>query len=223
MTKRERTVIAIDGPGASGKSTVAKAVAEALEYNYVDTGAMYRAVAWKCLQEKIDPGDSAAIVKLIGRTDLKVDFTDGKSRVLVDGSDPGSQLRSEAVSAVVSEVSAVPKVRERLVSEQRAMLEQGDVVMEGRDIGTVVFPDTPFKFFIDAHADVRAERRASELQASREQIARNLARRDRHDSTRQASPLKVADDAVRIDSSDKTVTAVVDLILKHIRTRHFSK
>lgn len=222
MSKREKTVVAIDGPSASGKSTVAKAVAEALQYHYVDTGAMYRAVAWKCLEQKIDTSDPQAVEKVLQSLVMKVGFEDAKSTVLVDGFDPSEFIRSEEVSAAVSRVSAVPKVRERLVAEQRSLLKQGDLVMEGRDIGTVVFPDTPFKFFIDANPEVRAERRAQELKASRDQIAQTLEKRDRHDTTRKASPLKVADDAIRIDSSDKTVSAVVDLILKHIRTKHFS-
>ncbi len=221
MSKNENTVIAIDGPSASGKSTVAKAVAEALQYHYVDTGAMYRAVTWKCLEEKIDTTDPKAVVALVEKIDLAVGFQTGKSRILVDGFDPGARIRSEAVNEAVSRISAVPKVRERLVAEQRALRGHADMVMEGRDIGTVVFPDTPYKFFIDASPEIRVQRRADELQASRDRIAKTLERRDRHDSTRAESPLKVAADAIRIDSSDKTVPAVVDLILKHIRTRHF--
>ena len=218
----KKVVIAIDGPSASGKSTVAKAVAEALQYCYVDTGAMYRAVAWKCLEEEIDTADSKAVVKLLGKIDLTVGFEGGQSQVLVDGFDPGARIRSEAVSSAVSRVSAIPQVRKRLVAEQRALRKHGDLVMEGRDIGTVVFPETPFKFFVDASPKVRAQRRAAELRASRDQIAKTLEQRDRHDSTRAASPLKAAADAVQIDTSDKSVDAVVDLILKHIRTRHFS-
>jgi cytidylate kinase len=223
MSTSEKTVIAIDGPSASGKSTVAKAVAEALQIRYVDTGAMYRTIAWKCLEEKVDPNDAQSIVTLLNRLTIKVEFQDGRSKMLVDGADPGDRIRSEEVSAVVSSVSAVPEVRMRLVAEQRRLLEAGDLVMEGRDIGTVVFPDTSFKFFIDASPEVRAQRRAAELKTSRDQIAKTLARRDRQDTTRAASPLKVADDAVRIDSSDKSIAAVVDLILKQIRTRHFSR
>lgn len=223
MSFAGKTVIAIDGPSASGKSTVAKAVAEALGYRYVDTGAMYRTIAWKCLEEKVDTDDAGVVVELLDRLRIRIEFRDGKSRMLVDDADPGEKIRTEEVSGAVSSVSAVPEVRKRLVSEQRKLLEEGDLVMEGRDIGTVVFPETPFKFFIDANPEVRAQRRAAELKASSDQIARTLARRDRQDTTRAASPLKVADDAVRIDSSDKSIAAVVDVILKHIRTRHFSR
>ena len=223
MSRREKTVIAIDGPSASGKSTVAKGVAAALQYNYADTGAMYRAVAWKCLEEKIDISDPKAVVKLLAGIDLKVGIRNGQSLVLIDGIDAGDLIRSEAVTAAVSRISAIAQVRERLVAEQRGLLKHGDLVMEGRDIGTVVFPETPFKFFIDASPEVRVQRRASELQTSQDQIAHSLKKRDHLDANRAASPLKAADDAILIDSSDKSVKAVVDLILKHIRTKHFTR
>lgn len=223
MSPSGKTVIAIDGPSASGKSTVARGVAEALQYNYADTGAMYRAIAWKCLEQKIDTSDPSAVVKLLKSIDLQVGFEEGRSRVLIDGIDPGARIRTEEVTDAVSRVSAVPQVRERLVTEQRGLLKFGDLVMEGRDIGTTVFPETPYKFFIDASPEVRAQRRAAELSADSARIAKNLEKRDRHDSTRTASPLKVAADAVRIDSSAMTAAGVVDLVLKHIRTRHFSR
>ena len=168
MSKQTKTVIAIDGPSASGKSTVARAVADALQYYYVDTGAMYRTVAWKCLEQKVDTNDSRAVEKCLGALTLEVGFANGRSRILVDGFDPADQIRNENVTAIVSRVSAIPKVRERLVGEQRMLSKQADLVMEGRDIGTVVFPKTPYKFFIDANPEVRAQRRAAELNACKD-------------------------------------------------------
>lgn len=196
--------VAIDGPAASGKSTVAKLLAKQLGLIMVNTGAMYRAVAWATIQNNVDPEINADVVAMLSQVDFQCGVSNNLSTVLVDGVDPGEELRQDAVNGRVSKVAAIPEVRQLLVEMQRKYLELGSVVMEGRDIGSVVFPDTPFKVYIDASESVRRMRRAAEG------IVDDPAARDKEDSQRKDSPLVVAEGAVKIDSSELTIEQVVE-------------
>ena len=196
-------VVAIDGPAASGKSSVARGLARRLGWLYVNTGAMYRAVTWFVLKKNVSPADADAILALLDNANLAFGVHDSESSVSIGGVDPTPWLRDENVNGAVSAVSAIPGVRDILVAAQRDYASLSDLVMEGRDIGSVVFPETPFKFYIDASPGVRARRRA--LQGLRDEIAA----RDRTDSTRRASPLIIADDAHIIDSSNLTIDGVI--------------
>lgn len=207
--------IAIDGPAASGKSTLARILSRRLGLIMVNSGAMYRAVTWRILQLGIDPSDRHAVVEALRAMDLRCGIDGLDSTVHVDGVDPGEKLRSEAVNAAVSAVSAVPEVRECLVSLQRDYLKLGDVVMEGRDIGTVVFPETPYKIYVDADPSVRASRRveAGEVDA--------VAARDQADSLRPTAPLKVAEGAVILDTSGHTIESGVTAALEILASQGF--
>ncbi len=209
--------VAIDGPAASGKSTVAKTLAKRLGLIMVNTGAMYRAVAWATIQHRVDPADSAAVIELLNRVKFSCGVEDNLSTVLVDGVDPGDALRQDAVNSRVSKVAAVQEVRDLLVSMQRDYLELGSVVMEGRDIGSVVFPNTPFKMYIDASEEVRRKRRAAEG------IIDDPTARDKEDSQRKSSPLVIAEGAVVIDSSEMNVEQVVQTALNVLRERGASE
>lgn len=200
-------VIAIDGPAGSGKSTVARAVAERLGLEYLDTGAMYRAVAFAVLRAGGDPADAAFAASVARTITLEV----GPEGVAVDGADATVEIRGPAVTRAVSAVAANPDVRAELVARQRDWAtRRGGGVLEGRDIGTVVFPDAELKVYLTAEPDERALRRAREaVDLDYETVAADLTRRDRIDSTRQADPLVVADDAVRIDTTGLTVSEVV--------------
>jgi len=162
-------VIAIDGPAASGKSSVARELARRLGFVYVNSGAMYRAVTWYVLQHEVNPADSDRVVELIESVSITCDLQNKESRILIDGVDPSDQLRANNVNDAVSLVSRIPRVREILVAKMRDYARDHDVVMEGRDIGSVVFPETPYKFYIDASPEVRAQRRAA--QGERDAIA----------------------------------------------------
>lgn len=210
--------IAIDGPAGSGKSTVARAVAERLGLPYVDTGAMYRAVTLKALRAGVPAGDGEALRRLLDGTEI--DWRDGS--VFLDGTDVGDAVRAAAVTAAVSEVSAQPQVREWMVSRQRRLLGEHGGVMEGRDIGTVVLPGADFKFFLTADPAERARRRAAELQAkgravSIPEVMEDLAARDRTDAGREVSPLCVAPGAAVIDTTGLTINQVVDRISEAAR------
>lgn len=200
-------VIAIDGPAGSGKSTVARAVAERLGLEYLDTGAMYRAVAFAVLRAGGDPADAAFAASVARTIALEV----GPDGVAVDGVDATVEIRGPAVTRAVSAVAANPDVRAELVARQRDWAaRRGGGVLEGRDIGTVVFPDAELKVFLTAEPDERALRRAREaVDLDYETVAADLTRRDRIDSTRRADPLAAADDAVRIDTTGLTVSEVV--------------
>ena len=207
------SAIAIDGPAASGKSTVARLLATRLGLIMVNSGEMYRAVTVAVVEAGLDPRDAPAIAALAATLDLDCTVEQGRSRVLLAGGHPGDALRSDKVNAAVSGVAAVPEVRELLVAAQRALLQQGDLVMEGRDIGSVVFPDTPFKIYIEASEEVRRRRRAAEGQVD------EVGDRDRQDSERKASPLVVAEGAAVIDSSRMNIEEVVDAVLTVLRER----
>lgn len=196
--------IAIDGPAASGKSTLARALAERLGLVMVNSGAMYRAVTWKILREEIDPADTAAVIRLLDGMDIHCGHEGSFSTIRIDGTDPTPFLREPEINANVSTVSAIPQVRERLVALQRDYLKRTHVVMEGRDIGSVVFPNTPFKIYIDADPSVRDERRSGEGEID------SVSQRDAADSSRKTAPLMVADGATKLDTSALTISGVVD-------------
>jgi cytidylate kinase len=215
MSARESAhqVVAIDGPAASGKSSVARALARQIGFDYVNSGAMYRAVTWHVLKNNVAPGDAAAIVRLLNNTRVDCTLDGGRSRILIDGVDPTAHLCDDRVNEEVSLVSSVPRLREILVEKMRGYGRDHDIVMEGRDIGSVVFPDTPYKFYIDASPDVRLRRR--QAQGLRDQIAA----RDRADSSRRASPLIIAEDAHVIDSSNLTIEGVVGEIIGRLKMK----
>ena len=203
-------VVAIDGPAGSGKSTVARAVAKRLGVAYLDTGAMYRSVTFAALRDGVDPADGEALAKLAAGLDIQLG-----DRVLVDGVDATAAIRGPEVTAVVSAVSAHPPVRTEMVRRQRSWAaEHGGGVAEGRDIGTVVFPDADVKVFLTASEEERARRRQQDDRTPDvTAVAAELARRDSLDSTRTASPLRPADDAVVIDTTGRTVDDVVDQVV----------
>ena len=206
-------VVAIDGPAASGKSSVARALAKQIGFDYVNSGAMYRAVTWHVLNHNVPPGDAAAIIGLLESTRIDCTLDRDGSHILIDGADPSAHLCDDQVNDNVSLVSSVPRLREILVEKMRGYAVDHDIVMEGRDIGSVVFPDTPYKFYIDASPDVRLRRR--QAQGLRDQIAA----RDRADSSRRASPLIIAEDAHVIDSSNLTIEGVVGEIIGRLKMK----
>lgn len=206
-------VIAIDGTSASGKSTNAKLVAKALDYVYVDTGAMYRTLAWYCLRKNIDVHDAKAAGDACRRWDTSLVCVDKHARLLVDGYFPEREIRTEETSAAVPHVAAIPKVRDWMKKKQRECIQFGNLVMEGRDIGTNVFPETDFKFYLDACIDERTKRRQADG------VNENLAARDHRDSQRAAAPLMVALGAMVINNSGMTAEATSGLIIAEIKKR----
>ncbi len=207
--------IAIDGPAASGKSTLARALAGRLGLIMVNSGAMYRAVTWKILSEKIDPKDSPAVVERLRHMEIKGGHDGLLSTISIDGQDPTPFLRDPEINANVSTISAIPQVRDRLVALQRDYLESTHVVMEGRDIGSVVFPDTPFKIYIDADPAVRSERRSDDGEVD------SVEKRDAADSSRKTAPLKIADGATLLDTSKLSPEGVVDAAINILRKQGF--
>ena len=203
--------IAIDGPAASGKSTVAKILARTLGLTMVNSGEMYRAVTLSVLQRGANPSSADEVLGILKELELACTVEDGASRILISGVHPGEALRSETVNASVSAVSAIPEVRRKLVDLQRSLLNQSDLVMEGRDIGSVVFPETPYKIYIEASEAVRNKRRADEG------LSDAVSERDRLDRTRKTAPLVVPDGAVLIDSSQMTINEVVEHSLGNLR------
>ena len=218
-------VIAIDGPAGSGKSTTAKNVAEKLGFIHINTGAMYRGIALKCIQEDVNMEDAAQLNHLLTHT--KFEFAaEGESALLMDGVDISAEITSVEVTDFVSQVSAISEVREKLVQYQRKMAEGLNVVLEGRDIGTVVFPNADHKFFLVADINERARRRKKEMEAkgevvSLEELTAEMLERDRKDSTRKHSPLKKAEDAVEIDTTgisiEEQVNRIVEIVNKTIK------
>ena len=209
-------IIAIDGPAASGKSSVALALAQRLGFSYVNSGAMYRAVTWHALQRNVNVHEPAAVVAAIAQSKIVCELLDNQSRILINDYDPASHLRDDKVNRAVSIVSSIPGVRQILVPQMRECAKAKNVVMEGRDIGSVVFPETPFKFYVDASPGVRVQRRRAEGQRD------EIAARDRADSSRAMSPLVIAPDAEVIDTSTLTIEAVVDEILRRLKQKGFS-
>jgi len=218
-------VIAIDGPAASGKSTIAAGVARRLHIPYVNTGNMYRAVTLHVLRCGVDPLDRQAVAGLL--PEIVLDYrpdVDGNYEIYLNGAAPGGAIRAPEVTAAVSPLSAIPEVRAYLLDKQRSFAGFGLIVMEGRDIGTVIFPDADYKFFLTATPEARARRRLAQGGetpdgATVQSVAAEIAERDRRDSSRVIAPLKQAQDAILIDSSDLTVEQVLELIIEQV-TKH---
>jgi cytidylate kinase len=206
-------VIAIDGPAASGKSSVAVALARRLGWRYVNTGAMYRAITWLVLERGLKCDDAGRIRELLRSTKFECRFSGDECTLFIDGADPAAHLTDAAVTANVSSIASIPDVRRLLVEMQRACAADRDTVMEGRDIGSVVFPGTPFKFYIDASLEVRAARRAKQGLTDR------IVARDRQDSSRPMSPLVIAEDAHVVDSSHLTIDGVVGEIIGRLKLK----
>ena len=217
-----RSVIAIDGPSGAGKGSVSRAIARALGCRYVDTGAMYRAVTWLAIQEGLSLDDEAALSALAGRAQLTLEET----TVTVEGHDVTSAIRTREIDAAAARVARMPAVRAVLVARQRAYAADGRIVMEGRDIGTTVFPEADVKLYLDASPGERAARRASDparesgiSDVSLSDVASALEARDRSDRTRQISPLAMADDAVLVDTTGVSLEGVVERVLAIVRER----
>lgn len=217
MSNKPVITVAIDGPAASGKSTVSRLVAERLGYCYVDSGALYRGITWKALRDGLDVGRPEAVIELTTRIALEFFLRNRVVIFQIDGEEPGEQLRSEPVRERVSDVAAIPEVRSYIVKLLRSTTRFGPIVMEGRDIGTVVFPDSPFKFYLDADPEERARRRYRELADKEEScdvgaVFDSLKRRDQKDVSRKTAPLQIALGAQVIDSTKLQVEDVVNLI-----------
>lgn len=221
----ERINIALDGPAGSGKSTIAKKLAEAYHILYLDTGAMYRACALKCHKSGVDVHNHAAVCELMKNLDLTVQYEDGTQHTYLDGKDVSSEIRQNEISMMASDVAALPCVRETLVAKQREIASRQSCVLDGRDIGTAVLPDARYKFFITAKSSVRAQRRLEELRAkgndsiSLQELQAEIERRDEQDTHRQFSPLRQAKDAVLVDTSKLTIDEVVCLIRNKIQEK----
>jgi cytidylate kinase len=217
-------IIAIDGPSGAGKSTLAKRLARELGFIYLDTGAMYRALALKVLREGVDLADDARLARLVESTEIDLHEDTGTLEVLLDGINVADEIRTPEVSQLASKVSALKIVRARMLDLQRRMGQHGSVVAEGRDIGTVVFPNAEVKIFLDASAEERARRRCAELRAAGRsadlsETLREMEERDKRDSERDLAPLRMADDALRIDSSNASPDSVAAKVLSKIRNR----
>ncbi|NQU08660.1 MAG: (d)CMP kinase [Candidatus Abyssubacteria bacterium] len=221
MKRSDHIIVAIDGPAGAGKSTAAKEVARRFSLLYIDSGAMYRAVAWKALQKKVDVADEKAVTEMASNMKIDLRPADGGTRVFVDGKEVTDAIRTPEVTDASSKMATIGAVRGILVEHQRAMGRSSGVVMEGRDIGTVVFPDTPFKFYLDASVGERARRRKKDLEQAGyevepEQLERDVAKRDKRDSTREVAPLRRAEDAMSIDTTGMTIDEVVQAISKRV-------
>lgn len=214
----ENLVIAIDGPAGAGKSTISKLIAKNLGINYIDTGAMYRAITYKCLEAGIDIADIQSVIDICQSTD--VDFVD--NCIYLDGTCLNDEIRSLEVSSNVSNVAKIPQVREFLLKKQREIGKRSDVILDGRDVGTHIFPDTRYKFFLNASAEERGRRRYQELIDKGQDlvladIVEDIKKRDYIDSTREVAPLVKADDAIEVDSTSMSIQEVVKYITDMVR------
>ena len=215
-------VICIDGPAASGKSTVSRAVAKKLGILYVDSGALYRIMTWQALEHGVDCSDAAAVAAFCETVNVVFEVRGERVAYLIDGEEPGDRIRTPEINAHVSPVSAVPAVRARVTAWLREMPQLGDLIVEGRDIGSVVYPDSPYRIYLDCDADERSRRRLAEdigkgFEVNQEQVKASLLNRDRIDSSRSTAPLKKADGALVIDTTNLTIEQVVDAIAKVFR------
>ncbi|MDH5173731.1 MAG: (d)CMP kinase [Elusimicrobiota bacterium] len=221
---KRRAVIAIDGPAGAGKTTIARIVSKKLGYNYIDTGGMYRAISWKAFRKKIDLESKEELIRMVRNSKIELKSRAGTVRVHLDGKDVTNKIRSKRVTEGASILAKIPEAREELVKIQRRLGSSGGIVVEGRDIGTVVFPGADYKFYLDASIKERALRRYRELKAKGEkgdlaELEKAIRSRDRRDRTRGVAPLKIAPDAVVIDSTDMSKKEVVEFILKKIQER----
>lgn len=213
--------IAIDGPASSGKSTIAKKVSQELGFEYVDTGAMYRALTWKVLKYNINPKNKEKVIDLLNNSEI--DFIDGD--IYLDGNVVNKEIRLNNVSQNVSYIAIIREVREKMVESQRAMANKKNIIMDGRDIGTVVLVESNFKFFLTASVEERARRRYSELSKKEntglnlKDIESEIKKRDKIDTNREINPLKMADDAILIDTTEKTIQEVVNIIISYVKRR----
>ena len=219
-----RLIIAIDGPVGAGKSTAARLLARRLGYRYIDSGAMYRALAWKALEARLDLDDEEGARRLADAISIALEPLGDRELVFVDGQDVSRQIREQRVEQASSKISTLAGVRRVMVTRQRELAAQGGVVMDGRDIGTVVFPDADVKFYLEARLEVRAKRRYLESQVAGaprglEELSEEIKVRDARDMGRNASPLRKADDAVTIDTTDLTALQVADAMEEEIRRR----
>lgn len=213
--------VAIDGPAGAGKSSIAKAVAKDTGYIYADTGALYRSVAYYTISKSVSPDDTAAVISLLDGLNISLEYRDGQQRVLVNGSDVSDMIRTPEVSMGASKVSAIPEVRTFLFDLQKKIAAENNIIMDGRDIGTVVLPDAQLKIFLTASAEERARRRFAELKDTEgvtfESILADIIKRDENDMNRAVSPLKQADDAVLVDTTSMTIDEVIALLKKMIK------
>jgi cytidylate kinase len=218
-------IVAIDGTAGSGKSTTARGSAKVLGFYYLNTGAMYRAMTYKIFKEKIDINNIKELQELLSRTTIEFKLSNsGKSSILLDNNDVTKYIRTPKVDSMVSLVSAIPIVREKMVKEQRRIAQDRNIVVEGRDIGSVVFPNADLKFFLDCSLEKRASRRKKELNQQGDKIGsqvveNNLAERDQIDSTRKVSPLKQLPDAVYLDTSDLTIEQEIQFVVQTVREK----
>ncbi len=213
--------IAIDGPAGAGKSTVAKAVASRLKYNYLDTGAMYRAAAHYMLGQGIDPADAAAVNRKLPDMDMEIRYSDGVQSVIVNGEDVTPHIRTPEISRGASDIAVIPEVRLRLVELQRGVSQSYDIVMDGRDIGTYVLPDADFKFYLTASARERARRRFLELKEKQHDvdidvIEAEIIARDENDMSREFAPLRQAQDAILVDTTNMDIAGVIEYIIEKV-------
>ncbi|RPJ17879.1 MAG: (d)CMP kinase [Desulfobacteraceae bacterium] len=221
---KKKLLITIDGPAGAGKTTASKILAERLGYKYIDTGALYRGVAWETQKAGVGSDDDAGLERLCGAVTLKFARDERGLRLLSNGADITGEIRTPEMSMLASAVSARPAVRKYLLSVQIELGKEKEAVFEGRDMGTVVFPNADVKFYLDASVKTRAERRYKELAGKKdspgmEEIERDIRLRDENDSKRSLAPLKPAEDAVIIDSTGLDIESVVNLMLSHIRSK----
>jgi len=219
---KKALVIALDGPSGAGKSTIARLLAQQLGYIYIDSGAMYRAIGWKVKQEGIDSSDEERLAELCLRTEILIRNDNSDPKVYVDGKDVSGMIRTQEMGMMASSVSKSPSVRARLLTLQRELGKNGGVVMDGRDIGTVVFPDAEIKFFLDASTEERGRRRYLELKAKGidvelGRITEEIRDRDEQDSSRALAPLRKADDALLLDSTHMSIEDVLTMMLSIVK------
>jgi len=214
-------VVAIDGTSGSGKSTTARKVSELLDWLYLDTGATYRAVTYFVLLRGVNPNDERKVIQILDELNIEIEKVNGEQRTIVNGEDVSDKLRTEQVNKAVTPVSKIREVRKYLVGIQRKIVNEKNAIIEGRDIGTVVFPDADIKFYMDADISIRAARRKlQDGTGDTEEVKKDLERRDYHDSKRKESPLKKADDAFLLDTSSLTIDEQVNIVISKIKKLH---
>lgn len=228
MSRERGIIIAVDGPSGAGKSTLSRALSNKLGYLEIDTGAMYRAMAWLARESGLDLTDGQAVQEFCRNAEVELCHGNGSTRVMANGRDVTSEIRSPEISMLTSRISSLGPVREAMVGLQRRMGKKGGVILDGRDIGTVVFPDAELKFFLSASSEERGRRRFLELQAKGEQISleetiQSVVQRDRQDSERELAPLRQANDAIPIDSTGLTIDEVIALMEQAFRERTAGK